>query len=200
MPASQDADASPADRPDTAERILDCAQERIQQRGYNAVSYGDLAEELDLTTAAIHYHFPSKVDLVQTLVRRYRRRVAEKQRAIQAEHECLRGRLEQYADLYMDLMTGGGLCLCGVLSSDAPTLPPEVRDEVRGVFADQEDWLADIIDQGTSAPIPLHGCDTAREAAELVLATIQGATLTTPHRDPSAYRQRLQHLIDSIVA
>ncbi|MFB6280120.1 MAG: TetR/AcrR family transcriptional regulator, partial [Salinibacter sp.] len=47
----------------TADRILDLAQDRIQQRGYNAVSYGDLAEDLDLTTAAIHYHFPSKADL-----------------------------------------------------------------------------------------------------------------------------------------
>lgn len=199
MPASKDTDASPTDRSDTAERILDCAQERIQRRGYNAVSYGDLAEELDLTTAAIHYHFPSKTDLVRTLVRRYRRRGAEKRMAIQSEYDDLQARLEQYADLHKDLMTGGGLCLCGVLASDAPTLPPEVREEVREFFAEQEEWLANVIKEGTTAAVPLQGCDTAREVAELVFATLQGAMLTTPHRDPSAYRQRVQHLIDSIV-
>lgn len=199
MSTTQPTASSSSNRSDTAERILDLAQERIQRRGYNAVSYGDLADELDLTTAAIHYHFPSKTDLVQTLVQRYRQASAEHRAAIRADHDTLRARLEGYADLYTGLMTGGGLCLCGVLASDAPTLPDEVRAEVRQFFVEQEDWLAALIAEGLPDGPPLHGCDTAQDAAELVLATMQGAMLTTPHRDPTAYRQRIQPLIDSIV-
>lgn len=200
MSMSQATESSSSNRSDTAERILDLAQERIQRRGYNAVSYGDLAEELDLTTAAIHYHFPSKADLVKTLVRRYRRVGADKHAAIRVECDTLRARLEHYADLHTGLMTGGGLCLCGVLASDAPTLPGDVRKEVRRFFAEQEDWLTEILKDGSADDVPLSGCETTRDVAELVLATVQGAMLTTPHRTPEAYRKRLQHLIDSIVS
>jgi TetR/AcrR family transcriptional repressor of nem operon len=183
----------------TAERILDCAQAQIQRRGYNAVSYGDLAEELDLTTAAIHYHFPSKADLVQTLVQRYRRRNAGERRSICRQNDSLRTRLETYVELYTRVVEGGGLCLCGVLASDEPTLPAAVRREVRAFFREQEDWLTSILDAADSNGTGLHGCDTSRDTAQLLLAAIEGAMLTTPDRSREAYAATLQHLIDSVV-
>lgn len=188
-----------AARSATAEQILDLAQERIQQRGYNAVSYGDLAEELDLTTAAIHYHFPSKADLVQTLVRRYREQSAQKRATLCEQNDTLRERLTSYVELFSGIMDGGGLCLCGILAADKPTLPEEVRREVRRFFAEQEDWLTDILEVGTTGGAGLAGCDTARDVARLFLATLEGAMLTTPDRSPKTYIQTLHHLVDSIV-
>ena len=55
----------------TSERILDVAEELVQTRGLNAMSYADIAERLDITKASLHYHFPSKADLVRALVARY---------------------------------------------------------------------------------------------------------------------------------
>ena len=190
---------APPKRSDTGTRILDLAQQMISQRGYNAVSYGDLAEELDLTTAAIHYHFPSKADLVQTLVRRYRRRSAEMRAALKEDHDRLRERLRQYVEVFSDIMTEGGLCLCGVLAADASTLPDEVRREVRQFFTEQEDWLVEIISAETTGGGSLQGCDSSRDAARIFLATIEGAMLTTPDRKPTVYTETLHHLIDSIV-
>ena len=91
-------------RPLTATRILDAAQALVQQRGYNAVSYGDLAEALDLTTAAIHYHFPSKADLGQALVGRYRRANAKTRATIWDEEDTLRERLERYVEGYVAIL------------------------------------------------------------------------------------------------
>ncbi|MEF8797339.1 MAG: TetR/AcrR family transcriptional regulator [Salinivenus sp.] len=199
MPSSPDTDTPPEDRPDTATRILDCAQARIQRRGYNAVSYGDLAEELDLTTAAIHYHFPSKADLVQTLVRRYRRRNAETRATICEEADTLRARLDRYVALFADVIDGGGLCLCGVLAADGPTLPTEVRREVRQFFAEQEDWLTDVLEAGAPTRTGLSGCETPREEARLLLAAIEGAMITAPERSAGPYVDTLQRLVDSVV-
>jgi len=183
----------------TAEHILDLAEERIQRRGYNAVSYGDLAEELDLTTAAIHYHFPSKADLVQTLVRRYREQSAQKRATLRKENDTLREQLTQYVELFSGIMDGGGLCLCGILAADEPTLPEEVRREVRRFFDEQEDWLTDILKVETSGGAGLQGCETARDVARLFLATLEGAMLTTPDRTSETYTETLHHLVDSIV-
>lgn len=191
--------AETAERSDTAERILDCAQERIQRRGYNAVSYGDLAEELDLTTAAIHYHFPSKADLVQTLVRRYRGMNAQKRANLTEQHDTLRQRLLHYVELFSGIMHGGGLCLCGVLAADEETLPDEVRREVRRFFAEQEDWLTEILDEGLTYGGGLRGCNAPRDTARVFLAAVEGAMLTTPGRDPQAYTNTLRSLVDSVV-
>ena len=190
------------DRPRTATRILDAAQDLVQRRGYNAVSYGDLAAELDLTTAAIHYHFPSKADLGQAVVARYRRANAEERAAIRARTDTVREHLEQYVDLYADVLAGGGLCLCGVLAADAATLPSEVHREVQGFFDDQTDWLTSVLAEGPDVTARLKGCESPRQAAELFLATVEGAMLThrTPRNQLNAYRASLRCLIDTIAA
>ncbi len=194
--------ATEGDRSPTADRILDAAQDLVQRRGYNAVSYGDLAAELDLTTAAIHYHFPSKADLGQAVVARYRRANADERAAIRARTDTVRERLEQYVDLYADVLAGGGLCLCGVLAADAATLPREVRREVQGFFDDQTDWLASVLAEGPDVTTRLQGCESPRQAAELFLAAVQGAMLThrTPRNQLNAYRASLRGLIDTIAA
>jgi len=195
----QNETTSTTDRSATADRILDLAEERIQRRGYNAVSYGDLAEELDLTTAAIHYHFPSKADLVGTLVRRYRRQNAQKRAVLREQNDTLREQLTEYVDAFSAIMDGGGLCLCGILAADGPTLPQTVREEVHRFFAEQEDWLTDLLAEQTEGGAGLSGCDTPRDIAQLFLATLEGAMITTPNRNAGAYTNTLYQLIDSIV-
>jgi TetR/AcrR family transcriptional repressor of nem operon len=195
----QDAD-SPTEEGDTATRILDVAERLIQRRGYNAVSYGDLAAELGLTTAAIHYHFPSKADLGQAVVARYRRANAEKRAALRARTGTIRERLTQYVDLYADVLGEGGLCLCGVLAADSATLPTDVHREVQGFFDDQTDWLTSVLAEGGDVTARLDGCQSPRQAAALFLSTVEGAMLThrTPRNELNAYRATLRCLIETM--
>ena len=65
---------SPRNGRDTREEILNCAEELLQRRGYNAFSYQHIAVQLGIRNAAIHYHFPAKEDLGVALVQRYRQR------------------------------------------------------------------------------------------------------------------------------
>ena len=58
------------DKPDTAARILDVAERLVQTRGFNGFSYADVASELDVTKASLHYHFPGKAELGQALIAR----------------------------------------------------------------------------------------------------------------------------------
>ena len=55
----------------TSERILDIAERLVQTRGFNNFSYADIASELGITTASLHYHFPGKAELGQALITRY---------------------------------------------------------------------------------------------------------------------------------
>jgi AcrR family transcriptional regulator len=60
--------ASDARRTDTRERILDTAAELFAERGYAGTSIRDIAERLDVTKAALYYHFTSKSEILHALV------------------------------------------------------------------------------------------------------------------------------------
>ena len=53
----------------TRESIIETAHRLLLQRGMNGFSYRDIAEPLGVKNAAVHYHFPSKMDLVEALIR-----------------------------------------------------------------------------------------------------------------------------------
>jgi len=56
-------------RPDTRAAILKVALELFAAQGYQATSLRQIAQQLDVTTAALFYHFPAKGDLLMELVR-----------------------------------------------------------------------------------------------------------------------------------
>src|SRR5262245_62705529 len=56
---------------DTKTAIMDAAQELIQRRGANAMSYQDISDAVGIRKASIHHHFPAKDDLIQAVTERY---------------------------------------------------------------------------------------------------------------------------------
>jgi hypothetical protein len=52
----------------TTTRILDVAERLVQTRGHNGFSYADVASELGITRAALHYHYPGKAELGEALI------------------------------------------------------------------------------------------------------------------------------------
>ncbi len=62
---------TPIDERNTSTRILDAAERLVQERGFNGFSYADIADELGVSKAALHYHFAGKAELGETLILRY---------------------------------------------------------------------------------------------------------------------------------
>src|SRR5437016_1653402 len=88
----------------TAERILDIAERLVQNRGFNNFSYADVAGELGITKASLHYHFPGKAELGRALIERYAERFAGALGQIDREFPDAHGKLEAYAGLYADVL------------------------------------------------------------------------------------------------
>lgn len=59
----------------TKENIVEIALSLIQQKGYTAFSYDDIAKQLNITKAAIHYYFESKEDLGIAVCQRIREKM-----------------------------------------------------------------------------------------------------------------------------
>jgi TetR/AcrR family transcriptional repressor of nem operon len=67
----------------------------LQTRGCNGFSYADIATELAVTTASLHYHFPSKAELGETLIARYAERFAAALDAIERSRLPARAQLRR---------------------------------------------------------------------------------------------------------
>ena len=169
----------------TAEKVLDVAQEMIQQRGYNGFSFREIAQAIGIKSASIHYYFPSKGDLGVALVKRYRKAFAAELSAITARHGAAQKRLKRFIELFRRTLTDDRLCLCGMLGAEKGVLPEEVNAEVRDFFALCEAWLVEVLKQGRQAgEIDYRG--TPRVMADQLLALLEGAMVVARSLDDVA--------------
>src|SRR3954468_14992643 len=163
---------------DTTGRILDVAERMLQVRGYNGFSYGDVAVELGITRAALHYHFPGKAELGQALIERYAMRFGAALAALDETAPDAAAKLRGYADLYLDVLTRDRMCLCGMLAAEYRTLPEPLQLSVSAFFDANTGWLRGVLQQGsTEGSLRLLG--SPDDVAAMVLGGLEGAMLIT---------------------
>jgi len=173
---------------ETAQRILAIAQRMIQSQGYNGFSFRDIAAEIGIKSASVHYHFPSKGDLGAAVAARYAARFVAWLERIVTEGRDARHRLILYVGLFRAAMVEDGrMCLCGMLGAEADALPPEVLAEARQFFTRNVAWLANVFESG-AADATLTFTGPAEDHARLVLAALEGALVfARVNGEPAAF-------------
>jgi TetR/AcrR family transcriptional repressor of nem operon len=191
--------ASPTKRENrTAERILDVAERLVQTRGFNNFSYADIAKQLGITTASLHYHFRGKAELGQALIARYAERFAEALNRIDGEVPDAPAKLDAYASLYAGVLEGKRMCMCGVLAAEYETLPKPMRRAVVGFFDENQRWLAGVLDQGQREKT-LAFSGSADEVAQSILSTLEGAMLVArPYGDLTRFNSTVHQLLTGL--
>jgi TetR/AcrR family transcriptional repressor of nem operon len=172
-PEAPDAEQRPAN---TRSRILDAGERLVQVRGFNGFSYADVAAELSLTKASLHYHFPSKAELGEALIARYAERFAHALAAIDANVTLAPAKLDAYASLYAEVLREERMCLCGMLAAEYQTLPDPIRDAVVAFLDDNEAWLALVLEDGREDG-SLRFSNTAADTARSIVSGLEGAML-----------------------
>jgi TetR/AcrR family transcriptional repressor of nem operon len=179
----------------TAAQILDAAERLVQERGFNGFSYADIASELGVTKAALHYHFASKADLGDALIERYAERFFAALSSVDGDEIDAVEKLRAYAKLYADVFRNDRMCLCGMLAADYATLPDPMRERVVRFFDDNEVWLAKVLEEGREAgSIWFEG--SPRPVARTLIGGLEGAMLVArPYRDLRRFRDAADLLI-----
>jgi TetR/AcrR family transcriptional regulator, transcriptional repressor for nem operon len=183
---------------DTATRILDVAERLVQTRGFNGFSYADIASELGISKAGLHYHFPGKAELGEALIGRYAARFAEALEAIDAHGGDAPAKLEAYAGIYADVLRDRRMCLCGMLAAEYETLPEPMREAIVGFFDESEGWLAGVLEQGREEGT-LRLAGSASDAADAIVGGLEGALLVArPYGDLARFRAAASRLLSSL--
>jgi len=180
----------------TAMRILEVAERLAQTRGFNGFSYADIAAELSITKASLHYHFASKADLGCALIVGYSKRFAEALGQIEAADP--RDTLQRYVQLYETVLVRDRMCLCGMLAAEISTLPDAMRAELRSFFDKNESWLASQLERGRkSGALRFDG--PALELARMLTAGLEGAMLLArSYEEPARFEATAKRLLAEV--
>jgi TetR/AcrR family transcriptional regulator, transcriptional repressor for nem operon len=154
---------------DTKERLLDTAQALMQTRGYSGFSFQDLAREIGIRTASIHYYFPTKPDLGKILVKRYSE--AFFQALGKPDEGSPEERLARYVSLFRSSLEQDRMCLCGMAGAEIGNISEEIGTEVVSFFTQNEAWLIAVVER--------NGTSKAEAAikARMMFSALEGAML-----------------------
>ena len=183
----------------TPGHVLDVAERLIQTRGFNGFSYADVAAEVGITKASLHYHFPTKGDLGLILVQRYQETFEAALADLLRDGGDTRTLLEGYAELYRSVLRKDRMCLCGMLAAEHSTLPGPMQRALQVFFDANERWLAGVLEAGRrKGELSLAG--TAREEARLLVAGLEGALLVArSYDDPGRFQDAAARLIVGVL-
>lgn len=157
---------------DSASHILEIAERQIRQAGYNAVSFRDIAAEIGVKSASLHYHFPKKEDLGVALIQRYWENFQSALDKLIAETTSPKAAIEAYISIYDKALTDQNLvCLCAMLGAEAPGLPAIVAKQVKWVFEKHLNWL--------EAQYKALGYEPALDHAKTTLSLLEGAMIVS---------------------
>ncbi|MFC5448991.1 TetR/AcrR family transcriptional regulator [Paenibacillus aestuarii] len=134
----------------TAELILDIAQGLVQDVGFNGFSYSHIAEKVGIRAASIHYHFPNKEDLGESLINRYHREFGATIAQIDNEAQNNLEKIRRYVMMFSIPVGTYCTCLSVMLASDLATLSEKVREKLAKFFTANLAWLERVLEQGRS--------------------------------------------------
>jgi len=159
----------------TREQIIDKAFQLMLQRGLNGFSYRDISEPLGVKNAAIHYHFPNKMDLIKVLIEENQKALRKGTSEFMAYGGQARPQLEGlFAFTLNQCQCGRPICMVGALSVDYDDLSQEIKDASDRFMKDSVKWLTKVMESGREQnELSFEG--QARNKALSILATIQGA-------------------------
>ena len=163
---------------DTRERIMEAARLTVQDRGYNGLSFRELAKDVGIKSASIYYYFPTKGELGSALGARYTFDFLEYLDGLLAEGLDQKACIQKYTEVFgQTVRNDNRMCLGGMMAAEFNELPPEVRIEVVKFGEANVDWLVKVLSLGRPG-----SDDAVKGQALAIYAAVQGAQLIARSR------------------
>ncbi|MEK2687513.1 TetR/AcrR family transcriptional regulator [Bdellovibrio sp. GT3] len=179
---------------DTKIQAIEIAKNHLQLRGYNGFSFQDIAAELGIRKASLHYYFASKEDLGLALITDYMQSF-QIWSEMHEDREPLE-KIKKFIDMY-NTFSQDGLKVCpgGVFCIDYNTLPTKLKKSVCQLQEQIQDWLSETIADGIKSKA-FKATLKPKETAVLIHATTQGALqIARMQNNPKAMKSISMNLV-----
>lgn len=163
---------------DTKTLILDIAEDLLQDKGYNGFSYNNISKSLCMKNAAIHYHYPSKEDLGQNIIKRARGRFRKWINLPETQALNSWERLDLFLSVYYkSLDDNKKVCLVGSLATDYNTLPPSMQVETQLLIKEITEWLCNLLIESRNSGIWFVRGEPQGKATAILTSLVGGLQL-----------------------
>lgn len=133
---------------DTRTAILNIAKVLMKQVGYNAFSYSDIAKQLNIKNAAVHYHFPAKEDLLAAIIETYIDEYAIMGKQLAASNLKADQKLGLFIERYAFLIENNSICIIGSIASHYNTMPESVKEKTQKLVQLVLNMVAHTLEEG----------------------------------------------------
>ncbi|MGG1551328.1 TetR/AcrR family transcriptional regulator [Paenibacillus ferrarius] len=151
-------------------QIVELTLQLMRSKGYVAISYDDLAKQLGVTKASIHYHFEKKEDLGAAVIERIIRSL---HRTVQST-EPADIKLKEFIAYRTSRLGCHAICPISSLQADYVSLPEGLQLKLQEVCQLELQTLTDILEAGKLEQLILPS-ENAPALAALILSSIKGA-------------------------
>ena len=179
---------------DTRNEIIHIGSELIRSIGYNAFSYANIAQTLNIKNAAIHYYFPSKSDLGEEIIKRN----------IDAFNELIscwktlsyKQQYYNYIHMHDSFINNNWVCIIGALASSFETLPENMQQKLSTLINIILNWLTNLLDLGQKTN-EFFFTEQPRIKALMIHSTLLSALqVTRVLRDKTVYQKIQEGLLN----
>ncbi|XDD49998.1 TetR/AcrR family transcriptional regulator [Leptospira sp. WS92.C1] len=182
---------------DTKEKIINLARNYFQSVGFQSFSFQNIADDLGIRKASIHYHYPSKEELGLNLLDIFYNDFEKYTRSLKERPP--RVRLFSLFKLYKSYSgENGKICPFGVVGSEYHVLAQSIRDRALVLHNQHRDFLIQTLNDGVkdgSFILPLN----VKETTDLFMSVIQGAMQVSRIRKEREYFPKMIKSLKSII-
>ncbi|MCG6186668.1 TetR/AcrR family transcriptional regulator [Maribellus maritimus] len=181
----------------TREKILELGENLIRTKGYNAFSYQDISTELGIKNAAIHYYFPSKKNLVTSIVKTNIQRFEEMVENMESRNFDEWQQLDAFVKIYVKSRREKKKCLVGSLSPDVKTLDESTQKELKKMVDMILRWLAFLLERGKNKGV-FAFADSAESKAMVIFSSLVASLQLSAVLGNLDYKNYCQSILDDL--
>jgi TetR/AcrR family transcriptional repressor of nem operon len=160
-------------------QLLKAAEGKVRTGGYNNFSFRELAADVGIKSASVHYHFPTKEDLGAELARQYTDTFMNALGDPMELTSAGKNPIEIYTQQFRSsLLIDKKMCLCGLLGAESDSLPNKVRTETKRFFSANIAWL-----EQAHAAIEPNDHQQAKINAVKTVSLLEGAMMISKTLD-----------------
>ncbi|MDF1613229.1 TetR/AcrR family transcriptional regulator [Stygiobacter electus] len=164
----------------TKEQIIQLADCFIREKGFNAFSFYDISNKIEIKTASIHYHFPTKSDLGVAVIEYH----IEKLNKVINDNKLTSpmDKLDRFFSIYKKIKNENKVCLVGSLATDFNTLDEKVKKKLKEFSEIMLSWVSEFLEDGRKKDIFDFEGESRTKALMIIsnmLAIVQLSRLTT---------------------
>ena len=187
----------------TRQKLQNVAHDLIQKRGVNGFSFQDLSDAVGIRKASVHHHFPSKADLIESLMQHFLEDLDECTRTIMSSNANAKTKLKRFCALFSRTLQDGQndkCCLCGMLLAEIASLEKPVVAKLKQFVQNNLSVIEEIVREGANDGT-LAVQSNPKSTALLILAALEGGLLVARcDQGPRQFAELVNRLISLLSA